>query len=1058
MKSGGHLESPAATRGGERWRRRAKRGAAGVGALVLLYAVVAGWIAPRVVRSQAQKRLGALVGGPVTIGQVAFHPFALRARITDFRLAEPDGRVLLSWSNVVADAELASLWRGELVLASVAVDRLRLDLRRDRDQRINLVEFLARLHAAQAPAAGSVPPPESSSASSNLFPVTLGMTTFTHGAVVFRDEALAEPFEARLEPIDFQLAALTTRPGGDGRLTLTAAGDSGERIDWQARLGVNPPVVEGEVKGTGLKLARPRPYTDPITSLRPTDGVLAFSVPFRVSLVGGVFEGAITNASLHLTRLAVAEGANGAPFAEVGGLALEGVAASLHDRVARVGALRIEGGSLHVRRHPSSTRPGTTESNLRGLIRPEVIEELVRDLTDWRLRLDDVAIAGVKAELEDTALDPPVRLGVEGVGLRVRGLSNETNTAPFRIEAGLRWGESGAVRAEGDGTVFPARGRVTLALENLGIAPLSPYVAQFLRLQLNRGTVAGAFEAEYGAAASGPLVRGRGRLAVTDFAATEAVSGTDFIRWDAVEANGLAATAEPGRFELDELVIRKLQTSLVVTSNGQLNVLQLLRETRELGEAPEPKAGGEPGDADRAGKEPAKERGKATAPAEAAVTGDSPKQDAPPFWESWPVRLGKLRLEQVALFAADQFYGGGFRTSVESLDGEVRNLALPAQTPAEIDLAGRLSAVSGFTAKGTLNPDPARFAADFTVGARRADLAQFSPYTLRFAGYPVTRGELTGEVHYLVEGDNLKAENKLLLDQFTLGAKVKSPDAVDLPLKLGVALMKDAEGRINLDLPLAGTLSDPQFRLAPLVWQVLRNVIVKATTAPFRFLGSLFGGGKDEELEFVEFAPGSAELRPDQTNRLSVLVRALGARPQLGLAILPGFDPVADKGALATNAVLGQLRKLRLEELAMAGFPPPAPDAVPLTPEDRDRLVPALFVQVFGALPTTAPAVTSPGATNATAPAVTVSPTALAPAETPPPAAPVWTTAQLEQRLVETRVIEPAEFQGLARRRAEAVRAALTADAAVAADRVTLDPEATGHPAEGKTRAAFRLE
>lgn len=1041
------------------WAKRLLRGAVFAIGAVLLYAVLAGVVAPRIVRSQAERRLSALVGGPVTIGQVAFHPFALRARVTDFRLGEPDGRPLLVWSNLVVDVELASVWRGELVLAAVGVDRLRLDVRREGTNRINVLELVKRLQAASPPAP-TPSPAATNTPAGGLFPLVLQHLGFTNGVVAFRDETLSEPFEVRLEPIDFELENLTTRARDDGQLVLSAAGDKGERIDLRSRIRIDPLLIEGSVRGRHLTLPRPRPYLERVSPLRLAEGTLEFDTPFRIALADRVFDAAITNMSLSLTNLVVVEGPTNAPFAEVRSLAMDGIEVSLAARSAQLGSLRLDGGTLHVRREKTERAPVKGEFNLRGLIQPAAIEELVAGLTDWRLRLGEARFGGIDVKLVDSVLDPALHLGIEGLEARVANLSNHTNANPVTLEAGLRWAERGSIRVRGEGTIFPARARVGVDLQELALAPLAPYAAQVVRLELNRGNLGGALEAEYGGATNGPLVRGRGRVALTDFAATETGTGADFIRWDAIEANGLSVTAEPGRVDLEDLVIRKLQTSLVVTTNGQLNVLQLLRETREL-------------TATNAPPWPSTEP--ATAPTTAAVTpppGPSPTNARPtavaaktpgaaparPFWEDWPVRLGRLKLEQVALFASDQYYGGGFRSSVESLDGEIREIALPPRAPAVVDLKGRLSAVSDFTAKGTIQPDPARFAADLTVTTRRADLTQFTPYSIRFAGYPVTKGELTAEVRYRIEGEALKAENNLRLEHFTLGAKTKSPDAIDLPLKLGVALLKDADGRIQLDVPLSGTLGDPQFRVAPLIWQVIRNLIVKATTAPFRFLGSLFGGGQDDDLEFVEFTPGTVEFLSGQTNRLRTLVRALQGRPQLSLAVLPGFDPAADKGALATNKVEWQLRALRRDEMVASGAAVPPVEQIGLPPEEHDRLLPVLYVKLFGALPTTAPAGTNSPATNA--PAVTVAPTALAPAETPPPPppAPVWSPAQLKQRLVETCIVEPADFKALARRRAEAVRALLTAQDAVAADRVSIDAEATGHPAEGKPRVAFRLE
>jgi hypothetical protein len=908
------------------------------------------------------------------------------------------------------------------------VDRLLVRVRRDADGLVNLFELQKRVLAGLPPSDTNRPP-------SGLFPMTLGLLSFTNGTVAFRDEALPEAFEARLEPIDFTLAGLTTRQGGGATLALAVAGDGGERISGEGRLGLDPLTASGSVRGDSFSLVRSTPYTDRLSPLRPTNGLLSFVLPFEMKPTEAALDARITGAQLSLTNVAVVERDSGLPFAEAKALGVSGARVSLAEKSARIGAVRAEGLQVHARRTRPSAAAGTAgepavpSTNLRGLLDPRLVEALVDRLTDWRLGVDDAAVHEASVLWEDTALETPSRLKADQIAIQLKGLGNQSNAPPMRLSVGARWCEGGTLRIAGEGSLIPARAKLTTDLEGLSLQPLAPYLGQLLDLTLNRGVLSGSLGTEYGGGdADTAPVRSAGRLAIRDLAATEPGAGTNFIRWDTVELNGLDVALEPNRLTLEEVVVRKLQTSLVFLPNGRLNVLQLLRRTRALGE-------------EQLVGRPSAPTVMPSVASVAATTNAPAAAGGQPFWETWPVALGRLRLEEVAVFAADQYYGGGFRTTIESLDGEVRKLALPATEPAEIDLKGRLTATSGFTIAGTLNPDPVRFAADLRLSATRADLRQFTPYSIRFAGYPVARGDLTAEVHYVVEGDALKAENKLLIDQFTLGAKTPSPDAIDLPVKLGVALLKDADGRIQLDVPLTGSLSDPQFSVAPLVWQIIRNMIVKAATAPFKLLGSLFGGGVEEDLEYVEFVPGTAQPVAGQTNRLQTLARALQGRPALDLAILPGFDPVADRLALAANQLEARLRALRAEELAASGAVLPDGAPVALTPEDRARLLQAAYGRDFEGAQTAA------------------TPDPAAPAGPPAVGAPATLTpAQMEQRLLETMLVEPVEFQALARRRAEFARTLILANVKIEPERVTIATEPPGEPGADQARVRFQVE
>ena len=95
----------------------------------------------------------------------------------------------------------------------------------------------------------------------------------------------------------------------------------------------------------------------------------------------------------------------------------------------------------------------------------------------------------------------------------------------------------------------------------------------------------------------------------------------------------------------------------------------------------------------------------------------------------------------------------------------------------------------------------------------------------------------------------------------------RAPRPTKLPLKLAVALLKDRNGVIDLGLPVTGSLDDPQFKLGPLIWKVVVNLVTKAATAPFALLGRLFGGG--EQMNLIDFKPGSAALEPDEQGKLA---------------------------------------------------------------------------------------------------------------------------------------------------------------------------------------------
>ncbi len=189
------------------------------------------------------------------------------------------------------------------------------------------------------------------------------------------------------------------------------------------------------------------------------------------------------------------------------------------------------------------------------------------------------------------------------------------------------------------------------------------------------------------------------------------------------------------------------------------------------------------------------------------------------------------------------------------------------------------------TIKGSVNPFDPMAALDIATSFKRVELTTLTPYSGKFAGYRIRKGRLNLDLHYLITKGQLKAENKVVVEQLELGEKVDSPDAVSLPLKLAVALLKDVDGKISIELPVTGDLNNPQFSVMPIVWQTLRNLIVKAAAAPFKLIGGLIAGGGSEDLGTVAFAPGSSDLSKDAEGALVKLANALKERPALRLEI-----------------------------------------------------------------------------------------------------------------------------------------------------------------------------
>jgi len=303
-----------------------------------------------------------------------------------------------------------------------------------------------------------------------------------------------------------------------------------------------------------------------------------------------------------------------------------------------------------------------------------------------------------------------------------------------------------------------------------------------------------------------------------------------------------------------------------------------------------------------------------------------------------------------AMFFADLTLKPNFVTGIQNLNGYLKGLSSVSASHAELELNGKVDAYAPVRIYGTLNPLTAEQRSDITLDFKNIELTTFTPYSGKFMGYPIERGKLSVLLNYKIEGRELKGENKLKIEKLTLGEKTDSPDATHLPVRFAIALLKDKNGDIDLDVPVSGNLDDPEFSVGRVILKMFVNLITRLVTSPFKLMGAMFGGGEDENLETLNFSPGSALLVGSETHKLTTLGKGLAERPGLRLDITETAHPVVDSVALAERRYDTAI----LDQRALVAHKGAATDSVGIDDLPRDmyvRCVEAAYRAKFGTLP-----------------------------------------------------------------------------------------------------------
>ncbi|HYC70244.1 MAG TPA: DUF748 domain-containing protein, partial [Opitutaceae bacterium] len=507
------------------------------------------------------------------------------------------------------------------------------------------------------------------------------------------------------------------------------------------------------------------------------------------------------------------------------------------------------------------------------------------------LTVGELAIREFAVEFEDLGPETPARLGAERVHLSLKEFTLAEG-AKMPLQLTLDWLPAGALRADGTVSLRPLEADLKLEVDGLALPPLSPYLEERVNAKLATGLVSLGGRATLASREAGPpgaTFTGQSwleRFSFVEGAEAREIGGFSDLVMSGVEvATGPRLTAR-----VADVNLTAPHAAIVVDPDRRMNLASLRKR------APSPAA-------DQA------------AVASVVFAPPAPAEDRSPALEAGRVVVsgGRVTFRDDSVQPRVEF-------ALAEVGGTVTALSSANPGRGEIDLRAKVGAAPVAIA-GRLDPLAADPAVDLKVDLRGVDLRPLSPYSGRYAGYELVRGRMTLDARATLAGRQLDTENVVTLEDFTFGAATNSPEATALPVRLGLALLKDARGIAVIDLPVKGNLEDPEFSVRRVAGRVLGNLLTKAATSPFALLGSLVGGAGDE-LAWQEFAPGESALTEAGARKLDALAQALRERPTLTLALTGGSAPAADADALRRKKLAASLEAARRQQ---AAAPPAAP-------------------------------------------------------------------------------------------------------------------------------------
>src|SRR5216683_696729 len=565
----------------------------------------------------------------------------------------------------------------------------------------------------------------------------------------------------------------------------------------------------------------------------------------------------------------------------------------------------------------------------------------------WKYRIASVAVENTQLQVEDDTQARVVNLALAPLNLHLKDLSSDLGK-PITLELDGTLNHKGTFKITGTAPPAPLKANVRVVTKRLDLAMMDPYVTSQLNATITNAALSMNAALDIATVRNNLRVNYRGDATLGSVRLLDKLTNDSFMRWNALSASRINVEigAGPPRVRVGSLALDDFYARVILNANGRINLSDISAGPQapptSLTRA-EPAPGVQP--------LPAQVPPTITPPAPPAAL--APPATGPPPGTSPPgtaapsppaattsnpipadIELGQITFAGGRVNYSDNFIKPNYSANLTDITGKVGAFGTRSTSPAEVLLQGQVNGSSPIDISGSVNPLAPMAFVDLKAKANGVELTGLTAYSTKYTGYPIIKGTLTVDVHYLLNQQNLTADNHIFIDQLTFGDKVASPNAINLPLRLAVALLKNSRGQIDLRVPVSGSLSDPHFSIGSVVLHAFMNLIVKAATSPFSLIASAFGGGGNVDLSYVEFAPGLATLSPDSQNRLAIVAKALQDRTGLRLNISGRVDPEFDRQGLREAMVARQIRAQKIKDVGDTGE---NANSVEVAPDEYDK-------------------------------------------------------------------------------------------------------------------------
>jgi uncharacterized protein involved in outer membrane biogenesis len=737
------------------------------------------------------------------------------------------------------------------------------------------------------------------------------------GKISFSDFSQSKPFRTILNPVDMKVDHLSNGRDKKSAFSLSIKTEAKEDIKLEGEFSMEPIWTEGALELISIPLRKYAPYYQDKILFTIEDGRLNFSTRYKYVKGEKEPEISFSGMSLILSALRLKQPDENNDFLKIPDFSVKETYIDLIKREIKIGGIFTQKGDLGIRHLKNG------DVNLLKLVAPpKVSDETIsgeRSGEDkskpaekpWVVSLKNISVDNYTIRVEDQMPSEPVTLAAQNLKIRGENISTAKNSKG-RLNLSFLLNGKGTLSAAGTIGIDPMAADLMTELKGIEITPLQSYFTDKVKITVTGGAISTAGNLSFSSNGEKGIKAGyKGKASLSNFSSIDKLNAEDFLKWESLSFNDLNAGYNPLLIDIKGISLTNFYSRVVINADGSLN----LQEIQEKGEPEKPAL-------------PALEK-----------TTPSQKEKGP----AKDIKIGTITLQGGRIDFSDRSLKPEYSTKLTEIGGRISGLSSEETTMADIELRGKLDDYAPLEITGKINPLKEDLYADIKARFKDMELSSATPYAGKYVGYSIEKGKLSFDLKYLIVNKKLESQNYIFLDQFDLGDKVDSPQSTKLPVKLAIALLKDRKGEIKLDIPVTGSLDDPEFSIWGIILKILLNLIAKAATSPFALLGAVFGGG--EELSFVEFDYGSATITEPNMKKLDIVEKALQERPALKMDIEGHVDMEKDREGLKQYLFHRKFKAQKLKDMIKKGEPPIPVDEVQIEKQEYEKYLKMAYME-----------------------------------------------------------------------------------------------------------------